>query len=183
LNFVVSSILAATLLGEVLTARKIIGLLLCSAAILTLFLSSPSSERNSHSGLLFSIPACLLAGGHNVLIKLAFNNGAFVVQLILYRYLIVMVLAAAYQLLNHRQSEADDRRIYLLALLSAAAMLFGLFFTFAALEIGDVALVVPIIQLGFVFAGALALLLFKERYSSLKIIAIGLAIASIVAIS
>ncbi len=40
LNFVVSSVLAVVFLNEILTARKVIGLILCCAAIIVLFLST-----------------------------------------------------------------------------------------------------------------------------------------------
>jgi uncharacterized membrane protein len=183
LNFVVSSVLAVFLLGEILTVRKIIGLILCTAAIVTLFLSAPRQIRGSRSGLRFSIPACLLAGGLNILVKTAFNNGALVVQLILYRYLVVAVIAGLFNLLNPGQRERGDRRIYLFALLSAAAMMFALSFTFAALQIGDVALVIPIIQLAFVFSSAGAVLVFKERLSIPKVLAIALAVGSITIIA
>lgn len=183
LNFVVSSLLAVVLLGEVLTVRKVAGLFLCAAAIVVLFLSAPRQTHRSRSGLGFSIPACMLAGGLNILTKTAFNNGALVVQLILYRYLVVVILAALFQLLKHGQRDRGDRRIYLLALLSAVAMTFALSFTFTALQIGDVALVIPIIQLAFVFSSAGAVLLFKERLSALKVIAIALAVGSIVIIT
>jgi len=183
LNFVVSSVVAVVLLGETLTLRKIIGLFLCAAAIAVLFLSAPPQQRSSQSGLRFSIPACLLAGGLNIFVKTALNSGALIVHLILYRYVVVAVIAALFQLLHHRQREGGERRICLLALLSAAAMMFALSFTFAALRIGDVALVIPIIQLAFVFASVGAVLLFKERLSALKILAIILAVGSIVVIA
>jgi transporter family protein len=183
LNFVVSGVLAVFLLGEILTVRKIIGLLLCSAAIVTLFLSVPRRKRRTHTGLRFSIPACLLAGGLNILVKTAFNNGALIVQLILYRYVVVAVISGLFLLLNHGQKFRGDRRIYLFSFLSGAAMMFALSFTFAALQIGDVALVIPIIQLAFVFSAAGAVLLFKERLSRPKILAIILAVASIIIIT
>ena len=45
------------------------------------------------------------------------------------------------------------------------------------------ALVIPIIQLAFLFSSAGAVLIFKEQLSLLKILAIGLAIGSIVVIA
>ena len=81
------------------------------------------------------------------------------------------------------QRERGDRRTYLFALLSAAAMMFALSFTFAALQIGDVALVIPIIQLAFVFSSAGAVLVFKERLSIPKVLAIALAVGSITIIA
>jgi transporter family protein len=183
LNFVVSSVLAVFLFGEILTVRKIIGLILCTAAIVTLFLSAPQQTRGSRTGLRFSIPSCLLAGGLNILVKTAFNNGALVVHLILYRYLVVAGIAGLFQLLKPGQRDRGDRRTYLFALLSAAAMMFAIFFTFTAFQIGDVALVTPINQLAFVFSSAGAMLIFKEPLSALKIVAISLAVASILTIA
>ena len=183
LNFVVSSVLAVVSLNEILTVRKIIGLIFCCAAIIVLFLSTPRPSQGSHSGLRFSIPACLLAGGLNILIKVAFNNGALIIQLILYRYLVVAVLAAPILLIRHKQNGRGTGRIYLLALLSGMAMMFALFFTFAAFQIGDIALVTPINQLAFVFSTAGAVLILKEQVSIKKILAIVLAVSSIITIA
>jgi uncharacterized membrane protein len=61
--------------------------------------------------------------------------------------------------------------------------MFAIFFTFAAFQIGDVALVTPINQLAFVFSSAGAMLIFKEPPSALKIVAITLAVASILTIA
>jgi drug/metabolite transporter (DMT)-like permease len=183
LNFVVSSILAVVLLGEILTMRKIFGLFLCCAAIVMLLIATPSKNRGGNSGLRYSIPACLLAGGLNILVKTALDAGALIVQLILYRYCVVAVLAALLHLLSRRGNSPSGGMIYPLALLSGTAMMFSLYFTFAALRIGDVALVIPIIQLAFVFSSVGAILIFKEKMSFTKIVAIVLAVASIITIS
>lgn len=119
----------------------------------------------------------------NILIKTAFNTGALIVQLILYRYLMVAVLAALFQLLSHRQNGRGERRTYLPALLSGSALMFALLFTVAAFQIGDVALVTPINQLAFVFSSAGGIFIFKEQMSFLKFLAIVLAIASIITIT
>jgi uncharacterized membrane protein len=183
LNFVVSSALAAVILDEVLSVRKIIGLMLCCTAILILFFSTTQPGRRFQSGLRFSIPACLLAGGLNILIKAAFNNGALIVHLILYRYLMVSVLTAVLHFVVGGNSGQWNRQIYLLAFFSGAAMMFSLFFTFAAFRIGDVALVTPINQLAFVFSTFGAVLILKEKITGMKILALLMAVASIVTIA
>ena len=61
--------------------------------------------------------------------------------------------------------------------------MFALYFTFAAYRIGDVALVTPINQLAFVFSAAGAVLLLKEKLTYIKVLAIILAVASIVTIT
>ena len=184
LNFVVSSVLAVAILGEILTVRKVIGLALCCAAILVLFLSTPRQKRRSRSGLGYSVLACMVAGGLNILIKTAFNCGVLLAQVILYRYLTVAILAGMLILCRRKHHEpSGGGRIYLLAIGSGAAMMFALYFTFAAFRIGDVALVTPINQLAFVFSTAGAVLIFKEKLSALKIAAIVLAVASIITIA
>jgi len=183
LNFVVSSVLAVLILGEILTVRKIIGLTFCCAAMLVLFLATPRQRRRTHSGLGYSVLACLVAGGLNVLIKTAFNNGVLLAQVILYRYLTVALLAGMLFLFKRRPNEPSGGGIHLLALFSGAAMMFALYFTFAAFRIGDVALVTPINQLAFVFSTTGAVLIFKEKLSALKIAAIVLAVASIITIA
>jgi uncharacterized membrane protein len=62
-------------------------------------------------------------------------------------------------------------------------MMFSLFFTFAAYRIGDVVLVTPIKQLAFVFSTVGAVLILKEQITRMKILALLLAVASIITIA
>jgi len=82
-----------------------------------------------------------------MLIKIAFKNGALIVQLILFQYVAVAVLGASLLPIRRHRKGRVTRRIYLLAGLSGIAMILTFFFTFAAFQIGDVALVTPINQL------------------------------------
>jgi uncharacterized membrane protein len=125
-----------------------------------------------------------LAGGLNILIKQAFNNGALMVQMILYRYTMVALLTIPLLFLRRNQGgRVYSRKIFLLAVLSGIAMMLATYFTFAAFRIGDVALITPINQLAFVFSTAGAVLILKERLSWIKVLAIILAVASIVTIA
>jgi drug/metabolite transporter (DMT)-like permease len=181
LNFVISSVLAVVLLNEALTVRKIAGLALCLLTILLFFQANRRGPAVGGRGYRYSISACLIGGGLNILIKTALNDGVMILPFLLYRY----ITAACFGLiilLIRRGSWRVDPALLRISLFSGIVILLGLFFIFAALQIGEVILVIPITQLGFVFAGAAAFLFFKEKLHVLKVVGILLAVASILVI-
>ena len=182
LNFVVSSVLAIIVFNEALTIRKVIGLVLCLLTILLFFGANRNVASDAQRGYRYSIAACLIGGGLNIFIKIALNNGVEVLPFILYRY-ITAALIGSVVLLARRGSWRGNAKLYRTSFASGVIILLGLFFTFTALQIGEVTLVIPITQLGFVFAGAASFIFFKEKVHVLKIVGILAGVASIVVIA
>jgi drug/metabolite transporter (DMT)-like permease len=126
LNFVLSSMIAVVFLGEALTTRKLLCMLLCLAAIAVFFLGS-RREESAHArntGLPFALLACACMAGLNTLNKLALNAGSSILQLVMYRYVIVCAIGIA-SLVLRRQSAVPSRK--LLASSAVCAVLSFLF--------------------------------------------------------
>jgi len=187
LNFVVSTAAAALLLGEAITLRKLGGLTLSLSAIIIFFVGSrgdarvASTRRLRTKSILFALLACFCASALNTTNKFALNAGVSILHLIMYRYVVVCAISAAW-LAASRQSFVPSRRLGLTSASCAVLMLASLLCTLNALSIGEVSVVIPITSLSFLFTAVLSFLFLKERLSAVKIVGIALAAASIVII-
>jgi len=183
LNFVLSSMIAVVFLGEALTTRKLLCMLLCLAAIAVFFLGS-RREESAHArntGLPFALLACACMAGLNTLNKLALNAGSSILQLVMYRYVIVCTIGGA-SLVLRRQSVVPSRKLLASSAVCAVLMLAGIILVLTALSTSDVTLVIPISQLSFLFTAVLSFLFLKEKMNMMKAAGIVMAVISIAAI-
>jgi drug/metabolite transporter (DMT)-like permease len=183
LNFVLSSVIAVLALGETLTTRKVLGMLLCLAAIAVFFLGNRrgESQRARNTGLPFALLACLCMAGLNTLNKLALNAGASIVHLVMYRYILVFAIGGAF-LAVRGQSAIPSRRLVVTSASCAVLMLAGTILVLSALSMSDITLVIPISQLSFLFTALLSFLFLKEKMNLMKAAGIVMAVLSIAAI-
>jgi uncharacterized membrane protein len=184
LNFVLSSVIAVLFLGESLSARKVLGMLLCAASIAVFFAGSrgAGAARGKNTGLPFALAALVLMAVLNTLNKVALNAGASVMHLVLYRYVLVCAIGGA-ALALRRQSAVPSRKLLLSSAACALLMLAGITAVLTALSGGEVSLVVPISQLSFLFTAVLSFLFLKEGMNLVKGIGIAMAVVSIAVIS
>jgi drug/metabolite transporter (DMT)-like permease len=183
LNFVVSSVIAVLFLGETLSARKIIGMILCIAAIAVFFLGTRAGgeRRVRNTGLPFALLACLFMALLNTLNKLALNAGASIMHLVMYRYILVCAIGGVVLALR-RQSAVPSRKLLVTSGACAVLMLAGIFFVLTALQASEITLVIPISQLSFLFTALLAFLFLKEKMNLMKAAGILMAVVSIAVI-
>jgi drug/metabolite transporter (DMT)-like permease len=183
LNFVLSSVIAVLALGETLTTRKLLGMLLCLAAIAVFFLGNRRGERHHvrNTGLPFALLACLCMAGLNTMNKLALNAGASIVHLVMYRYVLVCAIGGAF-LAVRGQSAIPTRRLLVTSASCAVLMLAGTILVLSALSMSDITLVIPISQLSFLFTALLSFLFLKEKMNLMKAAGIVMAVLSIAAI-
>jgi transporter family protein len=184
LNFVLSTAAAALFLGESITVRKLAGLVLSLAAMLIFFVGSRADEHTTSpragrvKSLLFALAACVCATLLNTINKVALNAGVSILHLIMYRYVVVCAICAAWLGMT-RQSFAPTRRLAIASGSCAVLMLVSLLSTLTGLSVGEVSVVIPITSLSFLFTALLSFLFLHERLSATKIIGIVLAAASI----
>ncbi len=190
LNFVTSTAAAALFLGETITARKLAGLGLSLAAIIVFFLGSrtdalaasdPGSRAIRRKSILFALSACVCASALNMTNKIALNAGISILHLIMYRYVVVCAICAVW-IAAVRRSFVPSRRLVLASASCAVLMLTSLLSTLTALSIGEVSVVIPIASLSFLFTAVLSFVFLGETLSSVKILGIALAAASIIII-
>jgi uncharacterized membrane protein len=182
LNFVTTSVLGIVLLREALTARKLIGLGLCLAAILAFLFSLRQTARSRYPGLKFSVAALVAVSALNIANKIALSSGAEILPLILYRYVVVAAIGGTVMAVRRTRFQ-PTARVLKAGAASSLIMIVSLYFIFTALKIGEVSVVIPITQLSFIFTAAFAFLLLKEKLNVLKLLGIALAVSSIVVLA
>jgi uncharacterized membrane protein len=122
----------------------------------------------------------------NTVNKLALNDGVSIFHLIMYRYVVVVIICAAWLAgpplirgRSMRDAVVPTKRLAFASASCAVLMLASLFFTLTALSMGEVSVVVPIASLSFIFTALLSFIFLRERLSVLKVVGIVLAAASI----
>lgn len=184
LNFIISSVLAIFILNEKITFNKMIGITFCVIAIL-LFINTKGVAVKKDVSMLYSILACILAGGMNLVNKIALSAGVESNTLLFYRYVIVLLMTVGFYKLRKIDMKIDIKSSHTLIITSTIAgvlMLLSLNFLYYALKIGDVSVVMPIVQSCFIFASVLCFVFLKEKLSVRKVVGILFAVISIIII-
>jgi uncharacterized membrane protein len=183
LNFIPTSVIAVLFLGETLSVRKLLGSVLCLAAIAVFFVGTRTrgEKHVKNTGLPYALLTLLFMAVLNTLNKLALNAGASIMHLVMYRYVIVCLLGGG-TLLVRRQSAAPSGRLALASAVCAVLMVVSLSFMLRAMAGSDLTLIMPIAQLSFLFTALLSFLFLKEKMNLLKAVGIAAAVASILVI-
>jgi uncharacterized membrane protein len=179
LNFVVTVVLAAIVLGESITAGRLAGIAAAVAAV-WLLLGGTGRDRGALPGR--SLRQVLVASGTfgiaNFCHKLGLVAGAPPEALLAAQALVFVTLATlfAYSIEgNIRPPAATWAHAVPAALLLIAAFLFFLH----ALVIGDATVLVPIAQMGFVPAAILGIVAFGEPPSARTFAGLAIAVAAL----
>ena len=187
LNFIVTSAIGILVLGEKLTAGKLIGTAFFIVALI-LFLDLRSLKKSKlDKFMLFSILSCLIIGVVNIVNKVALDADIPSDTLLFFRYLFVTGLTLLYFPLakvdyRSERSQAGGRTI-LFAIVSGSLLLGSLFLFYRAMKIGEVSVVTPIVQSCFIVSSLVNIVVFKEKLSARKLAGLLLAILCILIIS
>ncbi len=201
MSFGVTVVLAILLLDEDLTARKLLGFALIVLALLALTAVDGSRRReafHSHDGLpvgrgstaassmalaaAFAVLAMFTIGTKGFLYKVGVSEGAPPATFALVQSLAFLPMAVAYTL-------ASDGTVKVERLTWSHAPFNGVLTALAsvllllALVGGDASTAVPISQLCFVVTAVLAVALFGERLTTLKVVGILSAVVAVVTLS
>jgi transporter family protein len=206
MSFAWAVVLAVLLLGEGVTARKLLGLLLVLAALLLLTatgrrdtaraaasLSSeglPVDDAEGHGAaparltapVAFAVLALLLIGTKGFLYKVGADAGASATTFTLVQAMTFLPVAAA-------SARATDGKVSVSRLTMLHAPFNGVLTALAAvllflgLERGEAIVVVPISQLCFVVTAVLAMAMFKERLTVSKAVGVVAAVVAVIALS
>jgi uncharacterized membrane protein len=185
LNTIAVVIMAVALLGEPLTARKSVGVLLGLAAIVLLF------ERRSGGGAgnafmaFFSLVvlASLLRACFGVVSRAAVLHGVDLQLMLLLTPPVWIAVGGAYAVVRGDRLSGLTRAAIGYAVVSGALICGIANFLMLALERGEASVVVPIANMSFVVAMLLSVLLGMERLTGRKMVAGGLACAAIVVLA
>ncbi len=186
LNFIITGIIAFTLLGESVTLPKIMGVLLCLISI-WLISGGKGGGGTPAKGIAFSILGCVFGGMTNAFSKFAINSGAQVYSLLTFRFITSLVMALIFfnlkEIIKDRGDIKTKNRQMAAAGISGVLMLFSVALLYIALGIGDVTTITPIIQLSFVFTSLVCIIYFREKLTPRKISALVIAVVCILIMS
>ncbi len=179
MNFIVTALLAVTLLGESPRAAHWAGLLLAAAAA-WLLLGGPARGGGgaTAASLARVLVATLAMGIANLVYKLGMNAGATAAGLLSMQAAVFVSLATL------RVARVEGRirpgGAALAHGAAAAAMLaLGLMLLLAALERGPASRLVPIAQMGFVLSAAVGITFLGERWTPRVAIGLAMAVAAL----
>jgi drug/metabolite transporter (DMT)-like permease len=180
LNLIPGIALAVIFLGEVITLRRGLGILLCIVSML-LFTGKAIGENSERKYLLLSFGAFLLGGVMNVLSKVAVMHGAEPLQLLLWRFLTVAIISG--MIFWSKKPEAFTLKELKYPFASGLLLMFSVFMVMSALQIGEVSVVIPITQIAFVLVAVISCIVLKEKMNPSKAAGILCAVLAVILIS
>jgi len=172
LSFAVTTVLAVLVLGETLTAPKIVGLVLAFFAV-WLLLAAPgaataSDDRERKASFARVLVATVAVGFASFTYKLGLIRGAVPIALVVAQGAVALTLSTAFT--AHLDGTIRPARAAL-RYAPVSAVLLVVAFTFLAkgLEGGEASVVVPIAQMGFVVTALLGFALLREPLTARKV--------------
>jgi drug/metabolite transporter (DMT)-like permease len=186
LSFVITAVLAVLLLGEKLTAYKIVGIALALAAV-WLLLGAPTAEdaagrHESRSSLLRVLLATASVGIGNVIYKYGLQAGANPVSLIVAQGVVVTTLGTGFVAAVDRRIR-PSRAALRYAPMAAVALVFAFTFMVESLARGEASVMVPIAQMGFVVTALVGFLFLREKFTLRKGVGLVAAFAALASLA
>jgi transporter family protein len=202
MSFGITVILAVAFLGEEITPRKVLGFVLIIIALLALtaFNGRSKDEEAYHSseGLplgkgnalrtsatiaaVFAVVAMVTIGIKGFLYKVGVSEGAPPTTFALVQSLTFLPIAVIYALYYDRNLKIE-RRTWTSAPFNGVLTAMASLLLLAALVEGDASVAVPISQLCFVVTAVLAVIVFRERMTPLKVAGIVSAVIAVLVLS
>lgn len=180
LNMIPGIILAVIFLGEDISLRRGIAIVVCLISII-LFVGHNDAGTNYNKYFLFSLGACAVGGILNFMNKVAVQHGGSPLSLLFWRFSTVAILAVI--LLIIEKGVCFDKDIIKYSSISGFLLLMAIFFVLEALKKGDLSLVLPITQLSFALIAIISWVVLKEKTSLKKIFGVILAVSTILLIN
>jgi len=182
LSFAVTVVLAVLLLGEPLTPAKLAGLALALVAVWLLLAGPDSAGRGADPESRASLARVLLAtvavGIASFTYKLGLRAGAAPVSLVAAQGAVAVTLATAFA--ARLDGGVRPSRAALTHAPVAAVLLVTAFILLAkGLQAGEVSVIVPIAQMGFVVTALLGFLLLREPFTPRKGAGLAAAVAAL----
>jgi len=175
LNLVVVAFGAFILLGETVTAMKLLGILFALAAVFMFFLDSPHGGHTDKAKLGFYLVgiAALLRAGMGLSYKYAFMEGADRNMLLLVNGVSWVIGGAIYAIYREKHlGEKFGKKSWRYGTVSGLLICGIVLFMALALQHGDAAVVLPLAQMSFIATCGLGILFLKEKLSFKKALGI-----------
>lgn len=181
LNLVPAAFLACLILGESLTAWKIMGIAAASGAVLLFFTPSRSTLTTApRQSLVLITLASLLRAGMGLAYKqglLLGGNGFLILTL---NGLIWLAAGGIYHILNQESTVRPSLKTYGYGLLSGLLVCGIVYFMMLALRRGEASIILPITQLSFVVTSLIGIIGLNERLAWSKTAGLALAVLCVI---
>jgi drug/metabolite transporter (DMT)-like permease len=178
LSLVVTAGLAIALLGEPLTAFKVLGIALALAAAWLLLGGPMAGQRESRASLVRILIATLAVGVGNFIYGLGLRDGATPGSLMVAQAGAVCPLATLFAAVLDRRIAPSSAALRN-APMAAVALALASVAMVEAMARGEASIAVPIAQMGFVVTALLGFLFLRERFSARKGAGIAAAIGAL----
>jgi drug/metabolite transporter (DMT)-like permease len=187
LSFAVTVALAVLILGEPLTAPKLVGLALVLVAVWLLLAAPGAASSDAHreqrrSSLVRVLVATVAVGVASFAYKLGLREGATPISLVAAQGAVAVTLSTAFSAYIDRRIR-PSRAAWSHA--PVAAVLLVVAFTFLAkgLEGGEASVVVPVAQMGFVVTALLGFFFLREPFTARKGAGLAAALAALASLA
>jgi len=179
MNFIVTAALAIIVLGEPLTLRKTVGLVLALTATRLLMEKGKGEAGAPRTRSLLQVGfATLCFGAANFFHSIALRQGAVPDTLVVAQSAVFMPLATAVVFVKDGRL-APPPRTFRFSVLAAALQLLATLMLVRAIALGQASVLVPIAQMGLVVAAVLGIALLGERATPRKIAGLALAVGAL----
>lgn len=180
LNTIAVILLSALFLGESMSLLKLCGIGCGVLGVMLLYQpgAQPRSMAIPLAFLLVAIAASFMRGAYSVVAKAGFSQGASVDGLMLMLPLCWIVGGLGYAALRERRLRMTWKKAAYSAV-SGLLVFLIVIFLLAAIELGEVSVLVPIANLSFVVALLISVVLKMEALTARKLAAVGCAALSI----
>jgi drug/metabolite transporter (DMT)-like permease len=186
LSFAVTTTLAVIVLGESLSAAKLAGLLLAVFAV-WLLVTAPAAagDQNAHerrASIVRVVIATIIVGAASFAYKLGVRAGATPISVVVAQGLVALVLFTAFGVYTDRGVRLS-RPALAHAPMSAVLLLVAFTSLAKALQGGDVSVVVPIAQMGFVVTAILGFAFQREPLTLRRFAGLAIAVLALTSLA
>jgi len=186
LSFAVTTVLAVLVLHEALTAPKLAGLALAFFAV-WLLLAAPAGRteemnRERRASLARVLIATVAVGFAAFAYKLGLRQGAVPIALVVAQGAVALTLSTAFTAYLDR-SIRPSRAALVHAPMSAVLLVVAFTLLAKALERGEVSVVVPIAQMGFVVTALLGFVFLREPLTPRKVAGLVVALLALASLA
>jgi drug/metabolite transporter (DMT)-like permease len=185
LSFVVTAVLAVLLLGEAVTAYKVIGIGLALVAV-WLLLAAPSGTgrdaRESRISLVRVVIATIAVGVGNLFYKYGLLAGATPGSLIAAQAGVVVTLVTLFVAFTDGNIH-PSRAALRYAPWAAVVLATGFILMVESLALGDASVMVPVAQMGFCVTALVGLIFLREPFTARKGVGFAAALVALLSIA
>lgn len=184
LNSIPSILLGIAFLNDTISLRKGIAILMCIGCVLLFKEKDNGQVRSQSRGVMLAVIACLFSSVLNFINKLAMKNGGDNMSVVFFRFATVTLIVVVMVIVKYRKELSQISRSEIQKpIFSGIFLVLSILVAMEALKKGNISVVMPIVNISFIFVALISKIFFKEKISPKKWIGIAIAFVAIFLIS